>query len=404
MAATAIILGAGLLVFANAIGDGTHEQWIDDGVRTGTGHVTIEHPAFRMSHKLEDRLGAEVRAATVAALATADLADRVTGVSEQLTISGMASSAAGARPAQILAVNPETEAAFTTIDEQVIEGRYLESDDRLAAYVGIGLMDQLDLRLGSRFVLTAQDAEQEIAGQLVRVVGVFRNGAPAVDQRVVHIPLGIAAEWLGTGEDVSNIAVMVANSTEVSGLVSRLREALAEPVDAGLATVLGWREAMPALAAMVVVDEYGNYFIFGILFIIIGFGVVNTVLMSVLHRHREFGVLQALGLTPLQTGAVVLVEGLLLTMVSTLVGVGLGTGMTWYFFGEGLDMTALAGDAMANVDLAGVMMDPIVVPMFSVVRTVQMLGWISLMGVLASVYPAIRASRIDVCESMKFDR
>ena len=155
LTATAIILGAGLLVFSNAIGDGTHEQWIDDGVRNGSGHVTIEHPAFRMSQKLEDRLGAEVRAATVAALATADLVDRVTGVSEQLTISGMASSAAGARPAQILGVNPEAEAAFTTIDEQVIEGRYLESDDRLAAYVGVGLMDQLDLRLGSRLVLTA---------------------------------------------------------------------------------------------------------------------------------------------------------------------------------------------------------------------------------------------------------
>ena len=238
----------------------------------------------------------------------------------------------------------------------------------------------------------------------MRVVGVFRNGAPSVDQRVIHIPLGIAAEWLGTGDDVSNIAVMVADSTEVSGLVSRLREALAGPVDAGLATVLGWREAMPALAAMVVVDEYGNYFVFGILFIIIGFGIVNTVLMSVLHRQREFGVLQALGLTPRQTGAVVFAEGLLLTAVSTLVGVGLGVGMTWYFFGDGLDMTALAGDAMANVDLAGVVMDPIVVPMFSVVRTVQMLGWMMLLGVLASVYPAVRATRIDVCESMKFDR
>ena len=404
LTATAIILGAGLLVFSNAIGDGTHEQWIDDGVRTGSGHVTIEHPAFRMSQKLEDRLGAEVRAATVAALATADLVDRVTGVSEQLTILGMASSAAGARPAQVLAVNPEAEAVFSIIDEQVVEGRYLEPDDRLAAYVGVGLMEQLDLRLGSRLVLTAQDAEQEIAGQLVRVVGVFRNGAPSVDQRVIHIPLGVAAEWLGTGDDVSNIAVMVADSTEVSGLVSRLREALAEPVDAGLATVLGWREAMPALAAMVVVDEYGNYFIFGILFIIIGFGIVNTVLMSVLHRQREFGVLQALGLTPQQTGAVVFAEGLLLTTVSTLAGVGLGVGMTWYFFGDGLDLTALAGDAMANMDLEGVVIDPIVVPMFSVVRTVQMFGWIMLLGVLASVYPAIRATQIDVCESMKFDR
>ena len=331
LTATAIILGAGMLVFSNAIGDGTHEQWIDDGVRTGSGHATIEHPAFRMSRKLEDRLAADVRAVAEAALATPDLADRVTGVSAQLTISGMASSAAGARPAQILAVDPQAEVDFTSLDDQIIEGRYLQSDDRLAAFVGVGLMETLDLRLGSRLVLTAQDTNKEIAGQLVRVVGVFRNGAPPVDNTVVHIPLAIAGEWLGSGDDVSKIAVMVEDSTEVSSLVRRLRQALADPVDAGRVTVLGWREAMPALASLVAVDQFGSYVIFGILFIIIGFGIVNTVLMSVLHRHREFGVLQALGLTPGQTGAIVLVEGLTLTAISGVIGVSLGLLTTWYF-------------------------------------------------------------------------
>ena len=146
LTALAIVLGAGMLVFSNAIGDGTHEQWIDDGVRTGSGHVTIEHPAFRMSRKLEDRLAADVRAAAEVALATPALADRVTGVSAQLTINGMASSAAGARPAHILAVDPQAEIDFTILDEQVIEGRYLQSDDRLAAFVGVGLMETLNLR------------------------------------------------------------------------------------------------------------------------------------------------------------------------------------------------------------------------------------------------------------------
>lgn len=405
LTATAIILGAGMLVFSNAIGDGTHEQWIDDGVRTGSGHATIEHPAFRMSRKLEDRLAADVRAVAEAALATPDLADRVTGVSAQLTISGMASSAAGARPAQILAVDPQAEVDFTNLDDQVIEGRYLQSDDRLAAFVGVGLVETLDLRLGSRLVLTAQDTNKEIVGQLVRVVGVFRNGAPPVDNTVVHIPLAIAGEWLGSGDDVSKIAVMVEDSTEVSSLVRRLRQALADPVDAGRVTVLGWREAMPALASLVAVDQFGSYVIFAILFVIIGFGIVNTVLMSVLHRHREFGVLQALGLTPRQTGAVVLLEGLLLTTVSTLVGVGLGTWLTWYFLGDGFDMAVIAGDSLANnMDMGSVVIDPIIIPMFSVARTLQTLGWIMLIGILASIYPAIRAARIDVAESMKFDQ
>ena len=405
LTALAIVLGAGMLVFSNAIGDGTHEQWIDDGVRTGSGHVTIEHPAFRMSRKLEDRLAADVRAAAEVALATPALADRVTGVSAQLTINGMASSAAGARPAQILAVDPQAEIDFTILDEQVIEGRYLQSDDRLAAFVGVGLMETLNLRLGSRLVLTAQDADKEIAGQLVRVVGVFRNGAPPVDNTVVHIPLAVAGEWLGSGDDVSNIAVMVEDSTEVSSLVRDLRQALADPLDAGRATVLGWREAMPALASLVAVDQYGNYVIFGVLFIIIALGIVNTVLMSVLHRHREFGVLQALGLTPRQTGTVVLVEGLLLTTLSTLVGVGLSTWLTWYFLGDGFDMAVIAGDALANnMDMGSVVIDPIIIPMFSVARTLQTLGWIMLMGIFASIYPAFRAARIDVAESMKFDR
>ena len=405
LTALAIILGAGMLVFANALGDGTHEQWIDDGVRAGSGHVTIEHPAFRVSRKLEDRLAADVRAAAEGALATPALADRITGVSAQLTINGMASSAAGARPAQILAVDPQAEIDFTILDEQVIEGRYLQSDDRLAAFVGVGLMETLNLRLGSRLVLTAQDADKEIAGQLVRVVGVFRNGAPPVDNEVVHIPLAVAGEWLGSGSDVSNIAVMVEDSTEVSSLVRDLRQALADPLDAGLATVLSWREAMPALASLVAVDQYGNYVIFGVLFIIIALGIVNTVLMSVLHRHREFGVLQALGLTPRQTGTVVLIEGLLLTTLSTLVGVGLSTWLTWYFLGDGFDMAVIAGDSLANnMDMGSVVIDPIIVPMFSVARTLQTLGWIMLMGILASIYPAFRAARIDVAESMKFDR
>jgi ABC-type lipoprotein release transport system permease subunit len=405
LTALAIILGAGMLVFANALGDGTHEQWIDDGVRAGSGHVTIEHPAFRMSRKLEDRLVADVRAVAEVALATPALADRITGVSAQLTINGMASSAAGARPAQILAVDPQAEIDFTILDEQVIEGRYLQSDDRLAAFVGVGLMETLNLRLGSRLVLTAQDADKEIAGQLVRVVGVFRNGAPPVDNAVVHIPLAVAGEWLGSGSDVSNIAVMVEDSTEVSSLVRDLRQALADPLDAGRVTVLSWREAMPALASLVAVDQYGNYVIFGVLFIIIALGIVNTVLMSVLHRHREFGVLQALGLTPRQTGTVVLIEGLLLTTLSTLVGVGLSTWLTWYFLGDGFDMAVIAGDALANnMDMGSVVIDPIIVPMFSVARTLQTLGWIMLMGILSSIYPAFRAARIDVAESMKFDR
>ena len=401
LTAAVMVIGGALLIFAFALSDGTHEQWIDSGIRTSTGHITIEQPDYRLSRKLEDRLATEVRDTAEQALAAPEIASQVVAVSSRLRVSALASSAQGARPVQVLAVDPVAEARFSTLDDQLVEGRYLEPDDRLAAYIGVGLASSLDLRLGSRLVVQAQDTQKQIAAQLLRVVGIFSNGAPEVDQSVVHIPLKTAGEWLGSAHDVTNVGVVLTGSTAVAPVAAHLEQALVDPIGRGDARVMGWREANPALAAAVAIDSFGNYLLFGILFIIIGFGIVNTVLMSVLHRHREFGVLQALGLTPGQTGTIVLIEGLTLTAVSGFIGVSLGLLATWYFVGDGLDMAALMGEDMT---FSGVVIDPIMVPQFQLVRIGQILTFILCMGAVASIYPALRAAKIDVAESMKFER
>ena len=401
LTASAMVIGGAMLMFALSLGDGTHEQWIDSGVRTGSGHVTVEHPEFRLSRRIEDRLPEAARASVVDTLASTALADRVEVVSAKLTVSGLASSAAGARPVQVLGVDPIAEVAFSTLDDQLVEGRYLESDDRLAAYIGLDLAESLDLRLGSRMVVTAQDAQKEIAGQLLRVVGIFRSGVPEVDQAIIHMPIGTAGEWLGSGRDVTNVGIILDDASAVSPVVRSLRQALSEPIANGTTTVMGWREAMPELAAAVALDDLGNYLVFGILFIIIGFGIVNTVLMSVMHRSREFGVLQALGLTPGQTGVLVLVEGLVLTVLSGLIGVALGTFGTWYFFSDGLDYSNFI---QGELTFSGVVIDPMILPKFRTTRFVQVLVFILGIGAIASIYPAIKAAKINVTEAMKFDR
>ena len=401
LTASAMIVGGALLSFSFAIGDGTHEAWIESGVRMGAGHVTVERPEFRLSRRIDDRLPDGVRRAAEAALAAPEVAPHVVARSSKLTINGLASSAAGARPAQIIAVDPASEAAFGAVDEQAVEGRYLEPDDRLAAYVAEGLAGSLDLRLGSRLVVQAQDAEREIAAQLLRVVGIFRTGVPEADQVLMHVPLATAGEWLGSGADVTNVGVVVDDSAAVGRVAGHLERALAEPLARGEARVMGWRESNPALAAAIAIDDFGNYLVYAILFTIIAFGVVNTVLMSVLHRHREFGVLQALGLTPGQTGAIVLVEGLTLTAASGLAGVGMGLFLTWWFFGDGLDFTALMGEEMT---FSGIVIDPLIVPLFRAARMAQIFAFMLTLGAAASLYPALRAARIDVAEAMKFDR
>jgi len=169
----------------------------------------------------------------------------------------------------------------------------------------------------------------------------------------------------------------------------------------GAVTVMGWREAMPELDAAVKIDNFGNYLFQGIMFTIIALGIVNTVLMSVLHRYREFGVLQALGLTPGQTGSLVLIEGLILTAVSGVLGVALGLFITWFFWRDGLDISAMWSE---DWSFSGVVMDPVIVPYFRFARVTQALVFMTAVGAVASLYPAYRAARIDVTEAMKFER
>jgi ABC-type lipoprotein release transport system permease subunit len=397
----AMIVGGALLMISLPLGDGTHEMWIESGVRMGSGHVSIQTPEFHASRKIEDRLSARARSEAEAVLSEPSIARYVITASPQLAVGGLVSSPAGARPAQIVGVNPDAEAVFTILDDKLVEGRYLEPSDRLTAYLGSGLAESLDLRLGSRLVVTAQDARGDIAGQLLRVVGIFRTGVPEVDQSLVHIPLATAGSWLGSDDDVTNIAILVSTNTDVEPLSRALERRLAGAIELGELTVLGWREAMPELDAAVKIDDFGNYLIQGILFAIIALGIVNTVLMSVLHRHREFGVLQALGLTPAQTGGLVLFEGIVLTVLSGIAGIALGLFITWFFWRDGLDFSAMWDEEWS---FSGVVMEPIVVPLIRWARIAQSMAFIFLIGAVASLYPAYRATRIDVTEAMKFER
>ena len=396
LTASAMALGLALLMFTRSLADGGHEDWINAGVRMGAGHVLFQAPGFRESRSLDDRLSGKQTSAAVAALAKLEgpLAPLATTV--RLSTNGLASSASSALPVVIDGVDPRTEAGFSQAAQRLTEGRYLEPGDRLEAYVGQGLAERLGLSLGSRFVLTAQSTDGEIQGQLVRVVGVFRTGLPEVDEGLVHIPISTARSWLGAGDASTTVGAILPTSRVVPEVVQAVRS------DVGMdgIRVLSWREAYPELDAALRIDDYGDYVFLGILFAIVALAVLNTMLMAVLHRKREFGVLQALGLTPAETGFVVFTEGLLLTALAGVVGMIAGATLTWVFFRNGLDFSALMSEEMT---FGGIVIDPVIVPEFRMVQVVQSFVSIAVVGIVASIYPAYYATKIDVGEALKFE-
>jgi ABC-type lipoprotein release transport system permease subunit len=398
LTAAAMVIGLALLIFSRSLAEGAHEQWVTSAVRMGTGHVAIQAPDYLESGKLEHRIGVKAYPRALDAV-EAVAGERVVAHAPRLTVNGLASSASSALPVRVEGVDPDRERIFSDLDEKVVDGRYLQSDDRLHAYVGVELARRLGLKVGTRFVLTAQSASGDVEGQLVRVAGIFKSAVPEMDAGLIHIPLETAREWLGTPGAVTTYAVLLTSSRDTDGVVEELHDRLSGDD----LRVLGWRDTSPELDAALRMDDYGDYVFHAILFAIVALAIMNAVMMSVLGRRREFGVLQALGLTGAQTGWVVFGEGLFLTAASGVVGMGLGFLFTWGFFRDGIDFSGLVENESAWASAGGIV-DPVIVPTFHSSQVLLSLYFMLIIGTLASIYPAMRASKLDVAEAMKFDQ
>ncbi len=394
LTAAAMAVGLALLIFSRTIADGAHEDWIDAGVRLGSGHVTFNAPGYRDSESLDDRMSPAQVEASLAAVDEAETPDPPLA-SVRVATRGLASSPGGALPAFIVGVDAATETVFSKLNEEVADGRYLQAGDRLHAYLGEALAERLGLRTGSRLVLTAQAASGDIEGQLVRVVGTYSTGVKALDRMLIHIPLATARSWLGV-EGATAVAVLLPHSSFTDPVLEGAEDASSR----GGVEVVGWPETQPDLYSALKLDDGGDWAFHVILFAIVALAILNAIFISVLHRKRELGLLRALGLSGRETGLVVYIEGILLTVASGFAGVGLGLAVMFIFFRDGLD---ISGFMPEDINFGGVTFDPVMVPVVELKHVVQSVLMTFVIGLSASLYPAWHAARLDPAETVKVD-
>ena len=267
-----MVIGGALLIFSFALGDGVHETWIESGIRTSTGHVTIEQPEFRLSRKLEDRLPTDVRTPDRARARIArDRAVRRCGVGaaqyqrpgelggRRATGAGPGGRPGGRGPVQH-ARRPAGRGPVSQSRRPA--GRLHRRRPRLEPGIGAGLTPR---RAGAGH--RTRDCRTAAPGRRH-----LQERRPEVDQAVVHIPLQTGGDWLGSGRDVTNVGVVLTGTSAVAPVTAHLEETLSDPIGRRDARVMGWRAANPALAAAIALDDLGNYLVFGILFVIIAFG------------------------------------------------------------------------------------------------------------------------------------
>ncbi len=377
-----------LAVFFNNLAFGSYLQMIREGVKSGSGHIGIYHPAYLKDRKIEQFFTVGSASERLA------LIPGVTGAFPRLQLPGLARSSHDSCGVAILGLELAAEAGnHPLLGRRRLKSGAIPSGGR-GVLVGDRLAETLRLQVGRKLVVMFQGAGGDICSALFRVEGVFHSGVTQMDAGVIVVSRKMLGEAFGAPDAAHELAIMLSGPERVAEALGEIRNGGLLPASSA---AFPWQEAMPQLDGAIRIDRIQFRFMILILYLIVGLGSANTLLMSVMERTREFGLFRALGLGPASIRTMVVAEGLVLGMLGMATGTGSGLLATWYSRKTGIDFSALMGET----EVAGMLIDPIIYCGWDHVSTLWFNVGMLAIAVLASLYPARRALKIRPAQAMR---
>ena len=379
-----VAVGVGGLVFVWAFIDGINAQMINNITGYVTGDLKVHQRGFH-----DDR---EMNIALAERRNTAANVSAVTGVAAttpRVTGHALASREDQSRALQVMGVDSATEPRVTRLDRSIVRGRYLERGNEIL--VGVDAAGALDVSPGDELVLVVQASDGSIGADRFEVVGVFETGIKRIDGFVAQMPLAAAQSLYAFQGRFTEIAARVQEADRLDEVVGTLQDRL----QGRNVEVLGWPALMPSLVQMIAFHDAVAYIVIFVVFVVVAAGIVNTILMSVLERSREFGVMLALGTPSNRIVWLVLLETAILAGLGYLLGLVLGLSLTGYFGSQGLDFSAYIKAMDTMPGLSG-----IVYPTIEFQRLVVIGLVVVSVALLAAALPAWKAGGNSPLEAM----
>ncbi len=388
----AIAGGLLLAIFFKNLATGSYEKVIDDGVRTGSGHVGLYRDGYLADRKTEQSFVLGELATQVARLAG------VKHVFSRIYIPGLVQSGHDSRGVLVLGIDAGVEKAVNPIlqDRHLRAGTLPVAGNADRAVIGDGLAARLQVKLGNKIVVSFQDARGKIANVLYRVCGLMHTGIAQFDNESVLVDRRRLAAEFGSPDHVHEMAVMLADRHQAGAFVTALPGVASLPAQVHACT---WERAMPQMFQMIELDRVGYLIFVGFLYLLIAIGTVNTLLMNVTERTREFGLLRAMGCNSANLRRMIVAEALVLGLLGAGAGTAAGSVLTWYYSLFGLDLRPLMGNK--DLEVAGIVFDPVVFTMWNVPAMAGAVAAMVILVLIASLYPARKALKIRPAEAMR---
>lgn len=384
-------IGLGCSLFLTALGDGVYRDLIDGAVRIHAGHVTVTHPLYTQAPSTDRRIPS-VKAVRDAA---ASVGGEVELIKPMIMGQATVSTGSGSEGVYLVAVEPEAERVTSPLIRAIVAGRYLESQDERGAVLGKSLADRLKLKPGKKLVVTTSDVQGDLVTELLRVVGVFELGMEETDGFLIQVPLDTGRRIFGLGHDEATLVGLVLSDHEEQ---ERIQKELAQALKHQPVAVLPWEDVLYDLASYITVQGAVAYVLEGVLFFVVMFTILNTILMSVVERSREFGVVLALGTTPALLAFQVVVEAIMLAFLGCIFGLVVGGAYTYYVEIYGLDVSGMFSEGSA---IAGFAVDPVLKADLTAGLMFKLSLMVFICTSLISLYPAIRSGRVKMADVLR---
>ncbi len=386
----AIAFACMLLVFMLSFQLGSYDTMINTSVRIQTGHIKVRAKGYGEKNNIRyvvenPRTVGRIITNTPGVAAHTDRAHAFSLVSyKDRTYAAM-----------ITGVDPVREIRVSTMETLVSRGEYLSEGDTESAVIGRLLAKNLQVDLGDEISLLGQGRDGSIAAAVLRVKGIFSSGIDELDRRMVQMPLGVFQEIFFMRGAVHEIVVIVDSLSRVSRIETELAEKLADQKNKRPPAVETWRELMPGLVQAIRMDLFSGLIIYLFLVIVVAFSIMNTFLMAIFERTREFGVLTAMGMTKNRLTKLLMTESMIMTVIGVAVGTAAGIAITLILGVVGMDFGG--GEIMRQYGISGKLY-PRLTPVSVTVGPVAVLA----VTFPAALYPALKIRRLKPVEALAY--
>lgn len=385
----AIALGLFAGVFTMAFMQGAVDARIESATKSELAHLQIHAPHF-----LDNNESALYIKDAVQLSSKIEELDSVVAASPRLVAEPFIQAAHGTGGGKLVGIHPEKEKKVTDIWEHVLEGgTYLENTSRMPpVLVGVKLAKKLKLKVGSKINVQMVDLNGDLSSKGFRICGLYKTTNTTYDETHLFVQYNDLKTQLGIEDNTAHeIAIIVKNGDEASAVKSSIQKITGDN------DVQTWKELSPEMSLLT--DSMDQYMYIFILIILLGlcFGIINTMLMAVLERTKEIGMLMAVGMNKRKVFWMIILESVMLTFTGGIAGILIGSGITKIFEVRPIDISFLS-DGLEKYGFAtqiytSLKTETLLIITFLVVLT----------GLLSAIYPARKALKLNPAEATRTD-